>query len=152
MKLIYNAKLTRIEAKAGRKVVWHLPTGTLPAATCEGLIEGADPEAADLQDLLAAAIASAQAAKKSVIPDEYRYRYGADQNCGDEVAKRLTALVTDPQTGVDVAKCAEIAAANGIADRFDGWQAKDLNPGMLRMNLGNVLRGMARRGVEVQGL
>lgn len=148
-KLIWNTKLARIEAKDGRKVVWSISTGTLPEATCLGLIAGADADAEDLQTLLQAAVDKAAAAKKSVVPDEYRYRYGADQNCGDKMAKDLTAAVTDPETGVDVDKCAAIAAKNDVADRFDGWLAKGLNPGMLRMNLGNVLRGKLRRGDEV---
>lgn len=152
MKLIYNAKLARVEAKEGRKVLWSVGTGHLPEATVQGILDGADPEAADLQVALLAAVEAALARKGSVVPDEYRYRYGADQNCGDDVAKKLTAAVTHPETGVDVDKCAEIAAANGVGDRFDGWLAKDLNPGMLRMNLGNVLRGKARRGEEVVGL
>lgn len=147
-KLIYNAKLTRIEAKDGRKVIWSIPTGTIPEATILGLIEGADPESPDLQATLEAAVAEAAKRKGSVIPDDYRYRYGADQNCGDEMARNLTDRVTKPE-GVDLEACRDIAARNGIEDRFDQWLARDLNPGMVRMNLGNVLRGKLRRGETV---
>lgn len=151
-KLIHNARRARIELKDGRKVVATLPT-TLPAATLEGILAAADLELAqdELLASLQAAIDEASRRKGSVVPDDYRHRYGVDQNCGDDVAKRLTAKVTTPN-GVDIEACREVAAANGKADRFDTWMAKDLNPGMIRMNLGNVLRGMARRGEKVQGL
>lgn len=154
MKTIYNARHTRVEVKDGRKVVGQLTT-TLPEATLEGILAGLDPELTDPEAILAAvqaAIDEATRRKGSVVPDDYRYRYGADQNCGDAVAKALTAKVTHPRDGVDLDACREIAGANGVEDRFDGWMAKGLNPGMVRMNLGNVLRGKARRGEPVLGL
>lgn len=155
LKLTYSARHARVEAKDGRKVVASLPT-TLSEATLAGILAGLEPTEDDTADtllaLVQAAIDEATRRKGSVVPDDYRVRYGVDQSCGDEVAKRLTARVTDPQTGVDLEACREIAAANGKEDRFDAWVAKGLNPGMVRMNLGNVLRGMARRGEVVVGL
>lgn len=156
-KLIYNARHARVEAKDGRKVVATLPT-TLPEATLAGILAGLEPEVEDgrhtpeeLLALVAEAIAEATRRKGSVVPEDYRLRYGADQSCGDAVAKALTAKVTTPN-GVDLEACRDIAEANGKGDRFDAWVAKGLNPGMVRMNLGNVLRGMARRGEAVVGL
>ena len=80
----------------------------------------------------------------SVVPDSYKIRYGKEQNCGDDIADLLK--------GEDVGA---IAAANGI-DAEAKWgegrvaQGKTpLNPGMVRMNLGNVLRGRAKRGEYV---
>jgi hypothetical protein len=154
-KLIFNSKLGRVEIKDGRKVIASVAT-TLTAATLAGMLEATDPD--DFEDTAAlvahleATIATLAARKGSVVPDEYRYRYGVDQNCGDEMAKALTAKVTDPKTGVDLEACREVAAANGVEDRFDGWLVKGLNPGMVRMNLGNVLRGKLRKGDAVVGL
>lgn len=146
-KVLYNTKLNRFEVKDGRKVVTTVEA-ILTAEQAEGVIAGLDLSDPNIAETIAAAAAAAAAKRGSVIPDEYRYRYGADQSCGDKIAKKLTALVTT-KDGVDEAKCREIAAKNGVEDRFDGWASKGLNPGMLRMNLGNVLRGMARRGEEV---
>lgn len=150
-KYTLDAHKTSIRIKDGRKVVHKVATTLTPAAI-EGLIAGMDTETDDLDALkatLEAAILEAQARKASVVPQEYRYRYGADQNCGDAMAAKLTAKVTDPKTGVNIEACREIAAANGIEDRFDGWVSSGKNPGMVRMNLGNVLRGKLRRGEEV---
>ena len=82
--------------------------------------------------------------KASVVPDSYKARYGADQNCGDDVADRLKGH--NPH---------DIAKDNGI-DANEKWGLKriaqgkkPLNNGMLRMNLGNVLRGRIKRGEYV---
>lgn len=147
-------KGTEILVKDGRKVAAKVATSTLTPNAQAGLIAGADVELPldELVAALEAAVAEALSRKASIVPDEYRYKYGADQNCGDDVALRLTAKVTDPKTGVNLEACREVAGANGIEDRFDAWLARDLNPGMVRMNLGNVLRGKVRRGEEVLGL
>lgn len=142
-KLILTAK-GALQSKDGRKVAHTFATLGLSRVSLEGVLAAfADTEYTVEQ--VDAAIAAANAKRGSVIPNGYRYQYGADQNCGDAVAKTLTALVTDPKTGVDLDKCREVARANDVEDRFDAWLVKDLNPGMVRMNLGNVLRGMARR-------
>lgn len=80
----------------------------------------------------------------SVVPDSYKIRYGPDQNCGDDIADLLK--------GEDVYA---VAMANGI-DAEGKWGEgrvalgkTPLNPGMVRMNLGNVLRGRAKRGEYV---
>lgn len=151
-KTIYNARHARIEAKDGRKVLWSVPTGNLSEAVVQGILDALHPEIEDghedLISLITEAVAEAAKRKGSVIPDDYRVLYGADQNCGDAMAKALTAKTTT-DAGVDLEACEAIASANGIADRFDQWVAKGLNNGMVRMNLGNVLRGKLRRGEEV---
>lgn len=136
----------------GRKVLTRIETA-LTQAALDGIVAGADtglPLDA-LEQSLRDAVEETAKRRGSVVPFDYRLRYGADQTCGDDVAKALTAKVTTP-TGVDLDALREVAAANGAEDRLDGWLVKGLNPGMLRMNLGNVLRGMARRGEEVRGL
>jgi len=49
---------------------------------------------------------------------------------GDEIAKALN--------GLSLEQLERIAARVGLAERFKGWS--HLNPGMRRMNLGNVFR------------
>jgi hypothetical protein len=136
----------------GRKVITRLAT-TLTLATAQGIAAAADGDLPhdDLAAVLLKAIDEAAARRGSVIPDGYRHQYGVDQNCGDRIAKALTAKVTTAE-GVDLNACREIAGDNEVEDKFDRWMAKGLNPGMIRMNLGNVLRGKARRGEEVIGL
>lgn len=145
-----NRHKTTIRVMDGRKVLGKIET-ELPEKVLDGIVDGTDLGDLDLDGILALVTkATEEAAKRrgSVVPDEYRYKYGADQNCGDDIATRLTLAVTT-EDGVDLDKCREIAAANGIEDRLDRWLAKDLNPGMVRMNLGNVLRGLARKEQEV---
>ena len=73
--------------------------------------------------------------KKSVVMDSFKTRYGAEQNCGDEIAHILLEYSVE-----------EIAADNGID--LKRWKGR--NPGMIRMNVGNVLRGRIRRGEYVK--
>lgn len=75
--------------------------------------------------------------KRSVVPDSYKTRYRqetGEDNCGDDVAEVLK--------GHDVY---EVMGQNGIP--LDRWAGR--NPGMVRMNLGNVLRGRIKRGEYV---
>lgn len=70
-----------------------------------------------------------------VVPPEFRKEYAAHGgNNGDDIA----ALLKDADLGA-------VATANGID--LNRWAGK--NHGMVRMNLGNVLRGMVRRGEKV---
>lgn len=82
-------------------------------------------------------------AKQEVIGSEYRDKYKVDKTVrtasgaysvskGDDVAKALN--------GLTVAQLTDVAKDAGIIEKFNGW--KHLNPGMQRMNLGNVLRGL----------
>lgn len=93
----------------------------------------------------------------SIVPEKYRERYGAAQNCGDEIALALTEYVTEPRKtkkspdgGLDRAKLRGVAETNGIGDKLADWEDRGLNGGLLRMNTSNVLRGMNRRGEEVK--
>jgi len=75
--------------------------------------------------------------KRSVVPDSYKTRYRQEigqDNCGDDVAEVLK--------GHDVY---EVMEQNAIPT--DRWEGR--NPGMVRMNLGNVLRGRIKRGEYV---
>jgi hypothetical protein len=80
----------------------------------------------------------------SVVPEEYRERYKPHRNpngkmshsCADAVAKRLNG-----STGEELAA---LASRLGIRAAWRRWG--DRNFGMKRMNLGNMLRGMIRRG------
>lgn len=152
MKITTNKQATEIQIKDGKRIVARVAT-TLDADTLEGLIAGLDiPEDATPESLVAAIEAAIENLAKrvgSVIPDDYRVRYGVHQNCGDDIAETLRNLATDEKGQADMAKLEAIAADNGVADKFDGWLVKGLNNGMVRMNLGNVLRGKARRGEEV---
>lgn len=93
----------------------------------------------------------------SIVPPKYRILYGAEQNCGDDVAQVLTAHVTtdraskkNPDGGLDRAKLRAVAEINGIGHKLADWEDRGLNGGLLRMNTSNVLRGMVRRGERVE--
>lgn len=94
----------------------------------------------------------------TVVPEKYRVKYGAPQNCGDEIALALTGFVTLPRAGkkadidggLDRAKLAAVCEVNGLGNKLAEWQDRGLNGGLMRMNTGNVLRGMNRRGERVQ--
>jgi hypothetical protein len=93
----------------------------------------------------------------SIVPEKYRRKYGAAQNCGDEIALALTAFVTLPRAnkkdvdgGLDRARLSAVAEVNGIGDKLAEWMERGLNGGLLRMNTSNVLRGMNRRGEAVK--
>lgn len=154
-KYVLNKQETEILAKDGKKILFRVAVGNLSATSVAGILAALDPEVATSKEDLEALVEAAAKRKGSVIPDGYRHQYGVDQNCGDDVAQNLrdkTIRKTGKTEYVDMDALAEIAAANGLADRFDGWLTKGLNNGMVRMNLGNVLRGKARRGEEILGL
>ena len=75
---------------------------------------------------------------KSVIAPEIKKAYGKSQSCNDDVAQELKMVLK-------VQSLDQIAARNGI----DIERCSHLNAGMQRMNLGNGLRGMAKRGEEI---
>lgn len=148
MKLTINKANTAVTLKDGRKNVWTIDGIALHPSRLAGLVAAQDPDTVTEQELRDA-IAKAEARKGSIVPDEYRYRYGVDQNCGDDIAKRLRDRTINGAGEADMTAVREVAERNGLADRFDGWVAKGLNNGQLRMNLGNMLRGKARKGEEV---
>lgn len=148
MKLTINKANTAVSLKDGRTTIWTIDGITLHPNRLAGLVAAQNPDEVT-EDELREAIAKAQAKKGSIVPDEYRYRYGVDQNCGDDIAQRLKDRTTDGKGNADMEAVAEVAAKNGLSDRFDGWVARGLNNGQLRMNLGNMLRGKVRKGEEV---
>ena len=75
----------------------------------------------------------------SVVPPKYKQRYGTKANCGDELANALDGI--DPASDV----WPRLAADNGI----DWSRWSHLNNGMRRMNLGNVLRNLAKKGTRL---
>lgn len=85
----------------------------------------------------------------SIVPAKYRELYGAEQNCGDEMALALTAFVTDAEGLLIRENLRDVANKNDITERLAKWEDRGLNGGLLRMNTSNVLRGKLRRGEEV---
>lgn len=154
--------ITRIDTKdahirlfAGRRKVDALPFPTdVKAKIVEGVVAGLKIDEpisiAAAKTLVEEAIARALEHRGSVIPDEYRFAYGVDQNNGDAMALALKDYcgggLKDP---LDLNRLEEVVDANAIRDRYDVWAAKGLNPGMLRMNTGNVLRGKLRNDQQV---
>ena len=149
MKLTTNKANTTVALKDGRKNVWkvEVPAG-LTAAAIAGVLAGLDADTATAEQV-EAALAAAAAKRGSVIPDDYRVQYGVDQNCGDDVAVRLKDATTGKDGKADMAAVEAIASKNGLGDKFDQWVSRGLNNGMVRMNLGNMLRAKARKGDEV---
>lgn len=77
---------------------------------------------------------------RSVIKAKYRERYTTPR---DEVAEHLSSF-TDGKR-IDVKAIREFAERNGCwVERYE-----ELNPGMVRMNVGNRLRAKLRKGEEI---
>ena len=80
--------------------------------------------------------------KKDVVPSQYRDQYKATGGtCGDFIGTTLQAICK--KDGLDSLNL--IKSENGI--EADRWAT--FNPGMQRMNLANVLRGMFLKGETV---
>lgn len=78
---------------------------------------------------------------------KFMQKYGRSGTCSDEVAEALSAFLTDPETGrTDPEKMKSVAESNKVA--VSKWN--HLNAGQRRMLLGNVLRGIIRRGGVVR--
>ena len=83
---------------------------------------------------------------KSVIDPKIKKAYGKSQSCNDDIAKKLKVHFSNAEDDNDRNRLfAMMCDENGI----DGTRWGHLNFGMQRMNLGNVLRGMAKRGEQV---
>lgn len=139
---------TTVSLKNGRTTEWKVEGISLHPGRLAGLVAAQDPDTVTPEGLQIA-IAAAIAKKGSIVPDSYRYQYGVDQNCGDDVALRLKERTTDGHGKADMVAVAEVASRNGLADKYDGWVSRGLNNGQLRMNLGNMLRGKVRKGEPV---
>lgn len=92
----------------------------------------------------------------SIVPQKYRIKYGVTQRCGDTIAETLSAFVTLPRAGkkdidggLDNSRLRAVAEANGLGDKLAEYEDKELNGGLRRMNISNILRGMHRRGERV---
>lgn len=82
------------------------------------------------------------AAGHDVVPQKYREKYGKLGNCGDAYAEAFAKV-----KGMD--ELAKVAAENGVD--INRWAGR--NHGMVRMNLGNVLRGMrTKQDVRIAGV
>lgn len=87
--------------------------------------------------------AEPKAETRSVVRADFRDRYREHGGtCGDEIATKLSAYVKGKDGKTDTAKLRRLAVANGID--FDRYTA--LNPGQQRMNVGNRLRALSRKG------
>ena len=83
---------------------------------------------------------------KSVIDPKIKKAYGKSQSCNDDIAKKLKVHFSNAEDDNDRNRLfAMLCDENGI----DGTRWGHLNFGMQRMNLGNVLRGMEKRGEQV---
>jgi hypothetical protein len=82
---------------------------------------------------------------KTIVSDEYRANYNADDNCGDKIAKAITDYVKNGKV-LDMDKLKKLAEDNDIS--LSKWAS--LNNGQKSMNLRNVLRARAKRGDKVK--
>lgn len=88
-----------------------------------------------------------------VVDTKYREKYGKDRHNGDDVASAMADFlhpVTDEEKGtrakkVDQDRLEKLCADNDI----DYSKYAHLNIGMIRMNVGNILRGKVSRGEDV---
>ena len=82
----------------------------------------------------------------SVVPAEFRQRYGASGSCDDTTARKLAKATRGKDGKPDPAKLRKVAEANGV------WRAEydKLNPGLARMTVGNRLRKLPRDGVAIK--
>lgn len=92
--------------------------------------------------------------KGSVVKAAYKkkYRPTNDTN-GDEFTEAFRAATVNEDEAVDINKLGIVARDNGL--KILQWmhlKNRDggINVGMIRMNLGNVLRGMVRRGTTIK--
>lgn len=84
--------------------------------------------------------------ESSIVRGRYKKEYGKPAHCGDEMALAFAGFVQDEEGGLDLGKLAQVAGANGV----DLKRWSHLNNGQKRMNLGNVLRGLIRKGTDVK--
>lgn len=84
----------------------------------------------------------------SVVPASYKAKYkaqGDPTSCGDAVARTFKDFVTVGKK-MSVVLLREVADANGLDTKLDEYQDKNLNEGMQRMNIGNILRNRVKKG------
>jgi hypothetical protein len=77
-----------------------------------------------------------------VMTNKFAQKYGRSGTCGDSLSEAITKFLRDPDTGrMSTSRFEQILEDNAINR---SWY--DLNNGQRRMMVGNVLRGMIRRG------
>jgi len=94
----------------------------------------------------AEAVGTFEPTSRSIVPLKYRRLYAPnDRSCGDQWAAELRNYLYEDGETLDYAKLVRFARAN------DCWQDKynRLNPGQVRMNVGNRLRAKCNKGHEV---
>lgn len=104
------------------------------------------------QEAFDAAMKADEKKTGTVVPLSYKEKYkaaGDPTSCGDEVANAFKAHVTVGKQ-MSPTMLRQVANENGLDSKLDEYQDKNLNPGMQRMNIGNVLRGRAKRGEMVK--
>jgi len=80
------------------------------------------------------------------VDDRFREKYNVDKsvrtakgapsvNCGDDISAAMLGLID--------LELKSIAKENGLEENWERWQS--LNPGMRRMNLGNILRNRHKK-------
>lgn len=94
--------------------------------------------------------------KSNGVPQKYKQKYLLNEDpdsCSDEVAhafkEAVTGLNEKGKPAVDLEKLSQVAEDNGLLERYEGYVAKGMNNGMKRMNIGNVIRAMVKRGEAV---
>ena len=91
--------------------------------------------------------------KGSVVKAKYKKKYQPTHDTnGDEFTEAFRAATVNEDEAVDVNKLNHVARDNGL--KITQWmhlKNKDggVNVGMIRMNLGNVIRGMYRNGQDI---
>lgn len=86
------------------------------------------------------------------VNEGYRDRYIKDETIRTESGSPSIHSGSDISyalLGATTAELSGVAKENGLTERFNGWRESGKNNGMLRMNLGNVLAAMVRRGEPV---
>lgn len=92
------------------------------------------------------------AVRFKAVDDGYREKYvhdtsirtesgSASVHCGDPIAEAMLGLAEQ--------EIRSLAVENGLEERYNSWAEKDLNIGMRRMNVGNMLRAKIRRSEPV---
>lgn len=88
--------------------------------------------------------------KARLVPKKYVEKYGKARSNQDEIANALKEYVADDKGKIDEAKLAGVAKDNGLSEKLHEYQGKNLNVGMQRMNIGNLLRGLVNKGHDVK--
>jgi len=87
----------------------------------------------------------------SIVKQRYKLEYAARGDvtcCGDDLSQVLKEAVTEysqdsKKSRIDMPALREIAKQSGLEAKFDEYEQR-LNPGMVRMNIGNLLRKKMR--------